>query len=172
MKCINNYIIEKLRINKNIDTPAMYNVGDKCLVLCLYNWNSPMLLANDRINCICLDVVEIVSINEDEVQYQYITSNFHVTDKVVRLPIKNESKYIHWIMETISIELILPNDESLEAIDYIMKNKEYDLIKKLGYSPSGYAEIIGKKLPVSFDKNHKVVNCPNEKLNKIKDLLS
>ena len=170
MKKINFYISERLKINKDIILNP-YNEGDKCLLLSLYNWDSKSFMNTDKVNSIGIDVCEIVSVDENEIQYQFITGNRHVTDKIITMSKKDKSDFFYSIMEDINIELLLTRYESISAIDYIKKNKKFDFINKLGFTPNGWKDFEGKEIQISFNKEHKEITFDENKIDKIEKLL-
>lgn len=170
MNNLREYIVEKLRINKDIILNP-YNEGDKCLLLCLYNWDSKSFTNTDKVNSIGIDVCEIVSVDEDEIQYQFITGNHHVTDQIITMSKKDKSEFFYSMIEDINIELLLTKDESIDAIDYIKKNKKFDLIDKLGFTPNGWKDFEGKEIQISFNKEHKEITFDENKVDKIEKLL-
>ena len=171
MKKISNYIFEKLHLNKDIILNP-YNEGDKCLLLSLYNWDSKSFMKNtDKKNFIGLDVCEIISVDKKEIQYQFITDNHHITNKIITMTKKDKSKFFYSIIQDINIELILTKDESIDIIDYIKKNKKFDFINKLGFTPNGWEDFEGKEIQISFNKEHKEIIFDENKIDKIEKLL-
>ena len=167
---LNAYIIEKLHLNKDIIL-NIYNKGDKCLLLSLYNWDNKSFMNKDKVNSIGLDVCEIISVNEKEIQYKFITGNHHVTNKIINMTKKDKSKFFYSIIDDINIEIILTKDESIDAIDYIKKNKKFDFINKLGFTPNGWKDFEGKEIQISFNKDHKEIIFDKNKIDKIENLL-
>lgn len=168
---INSYIIEKLRINDKTKLVRGYHAGDRCLVLSCYNWKNEKFMENDRINCVSLDVMEISSVNDEQMQFNYITTNIHTNDKLIKQPKRKESDYFFFDFNGLAVELMLPNDESIEAIEYIEKHKKYNIFKKLEYIPKGCEYLKNEDLPVTFDSDHKVIDFDKSKIKKIKNLL-
>ena len=55
MKQINNYILEKLHLSKDIKLDQ-YKVGDRCLMAYIVNWKSSVFKDNDKPIYLLLDV--------------------------------------------------------------------------------------------------------------------
>ena len=164
MKTLNNYIIEKLRINKNTDLGDKYNEGDTCLMISYIG-------AGDT--HISLDIMKILKIDGDKLYYDFKTSFAHVMG---RKPgpesniIKDKSEYWYSGDTRLLIEMIIPHYESLDVINEIEKNgNKYKFFKKLGYVPDDINSDINDEFNVMKSGNQfDFVLFTKDDINKLK----
>jgi len=158
MNSLSQYIIEKFKISKDIKTDK-YNIGDYCLAISLYNWESHNFNNNDAKVCIGLDILKLTDINKQENKIStifgdYITTYHHTnTHGIVKLDIssKDSSKYIYSKIYDLLLEVIIPEEEALNILKYIKKNKTFNILKQLEEVPDGF-EKLNKEIPISFEK--------------------
>lgn len=170
MKNLNNYIIEKLRLNKHIGTDQ-YKVGDRCLVLSITNWKSKSFLPSDNKILIHLDVMKIKGVNDNELYYKYLSSYYHKDDIIAKGKFKFDDRFYYNDIDGISLEIILPMDEGIEVLEEIENNKEFELLKLLDKCPNGFEEFEGKKIPITFSKDFKELVFSKEDIDKLIKLL-
>lgn len=158
MKTLNTYITEKFKISKDIKTDK-YNIGDYCLAISLYNWASPHFNNNDAKVCIGLDILKLTDIDKQENKISkifgdYITTYHHTnTHGIVKLEntAKDSSKYIYSKIYDLLLEVIIPEEEALNILKHIEKNKTFNILKKMEEVPEGF-ENLNKEIPISFEK--------------------
>ena len=169
MRDINNFIIEKLRINKdskpekiekniNIITD-LYEVGDKCL-----------LLTNKGIGRgekIYIDVVQIIQKSKTILRYKYLTninddfsSHFLKMGNIDAKDIKNNKCAM--CSELSAVKIIIPSDDCEKVIDELENNNMRLKFMSLWYKSNKIKEDSAIVL------QNKSEQLSKEKLNEIK----
>lgn len=169
MRDINNFIIEKLRINKdsklekiekkiNIITD-LYEVGDKCL-----------LITNRSINRgekIYIDVVQIIEKSKTILRYKYLTninddfsSHYLKMGNIDAKDIKNNKCAMY--SELSSVKIIIPSDDCEKVIDELENNNMRLKFMSLWYKSNKIKE---NSVVVLQNKSEQL---SKEKLNEIK----
>ena len=166
MRDINNFIIEKLRINKDsklekkINIIAdLYEVGDKCL-----------LITNKGIGRgekIYIDVVQIIEKSKTILRYKYLTNiNDNFSTHYLKMgntdakDIKNNKCAIYSELSTVKI--IIPSDDCEKVIDELENNNMRLKFMSLWYKSNKIKEDSAVVL------QNKSEQLSKEKLNEIK----
>lgn len=174
MKQINNYIVEKLHLSKDIKL-SQYKVGDRCLMAYIVNWKSSIFTKNDKPICLLLDVLKIKELDIDnrKISYQYITPFFHKTDTDIDGDEKFKiEKYIYFTVlnDDALIEILIPHQLSLYIMSEIEDKKEFNLFDYLKIYPKGFEEIEKTDIPISF--NSERIDYDEAKIKKLKEVLN
>jgi hypothetical protein len=179
MKQINNYIVEKLHLSKDIRLDQ-YKVGDRCLMAYIVNWKSSIFTKNDKPICLLLDVLKIKELDIDnrKISYQYITPFFHRTDTDVNgdekfnIEKNDKKQYIYFTVlnDDVLIEILIPHQLSLFVMSEIEDKKEFNLFDYLKFYPKRFEEIEKTDIPISF--NSEKIDYDEAKIKKLKEVLN
>lgn len=134
MKTLDNYIIEKLKLNKNtveeLDIPSImsqYKVGDICLDIIMY-------IDKKTPQKILLNLCKITKVDGDVLAAKGIKINKNDGDDlIIRLTVNqyHKSKNFKYVNTAGKggATLVLPHDESLKILNEIKANKELNFYK-------------------------------------------
>jgi len=139
MKQINNYIIEKLHLNKYIkvkdkiikNLTDLYEVGDICLYLC-----DSGTRYTEKIK---IEVIKITNVSKTLIKFEYLTNlnlvTYSKTDyiKINRTDISKIDKYNYaYHSGNGYTKVIIPDEECLNILEEIKEEKmEFDLYSHL-----------------------------------------
>ena len=171
MKNLNNYILEKLRINKDLKQGDRYKIGDKCLMVSL------LTSRKQGEYHLSLDILRIVKITEDTLYYEFLTGFNHAMnlDKPAECKIeKNKGKYWNSHIFDCMCEVFIPHEESLEIIEKIDKNREFQLFRELNYMPEEFDKFVNEDESFKLGRLNQaleVIDYTDEDIKKLKDTL-
>lgn len=171
MKDLNSYIIEKLHLNKDIKQGDRYEVGDKCLMV------SVTTNGKQGEYRLSLDILKILKITEDTLYYEFLTGFSHAMnlDKPAECKIeKNKGKYWNSHIFDWMCEVFIPHEESLEIIEKIDKNREFQLFRELDYIPEEFNKFVKGDESFKLGKLNQaleVLDYTDEDIKKLKDTL-
>ena len=128
MKTFNQYIIEKLRINKDIEFEAdvldKYSTPDKCLFISKITTSKGAVFS-------VIDAIKIRSkIDDKKIMYEYLTDCFKKKESldILYIDVKDNDKYIvdrSRIDKMLSV--IIPANEGKKIIDDLLKENSYSI---------------------------------------------
>lgn len=171
MNTLQQYISEKLRINKDIKQSDRYKIGDKCLMV------SVATNGNQGEYHLSLDILRIVKITEDTLYYEFLTGFSHAMnlDKPAECKIeKNKGKYWNSHIFDWMCEVFIPHEESLEIIEKIDKTRKFQLFRELDYMPEEFDKFVKKDESFKLGKlkqDLEVLDYTDEDIKKLKDTL-
>lgn len=172
---LNTYIIEKLKINKDSNL-SKYNIGDHCLLLSFYNWESNNLKSNNNEITIGIDVVKLRKITDEQIHYDFLTTFGHTDDNTAIMNIDNKirkhSRYYCSNLLNFIIEAIIPANESFDIIKEIEKKKSFNLFNKIGYCPEEFKSFENVDVPIKLSEENKTIEITQQDINEIKNKLN
>lgn len=177
MKDLNNYILEKLTINKDIEIEKslkdLYSIGDRCLVLIHYTQDKK----SSHPGFILIDAVEIKKMLKESFECIYLT-HFSNRDTEEKLFFKHtyyqekDFKFLRsYTRPGLKNMVLIPENECEKLLEYIEKNKRvcfYDLLRN-NYSNHP----IGENIIATVD-HHPIIwrnirGISSEKIEKLKE---
>lgn len=136
MNNLKQYIVEKLNLNKDINSDKQYNKGDKCLLL---------TFRSKPENIVSLNIIYIKE-NKKELEYKYLTSFIPKEDKADMYSLKeneiDKKTAQYWFFtqgpdNNIILQFIIPHNESLDMIETIIENNGTNNLNNIiGYNYS------------------------------------
>jgi len=180
MKKINNYIIEKLKLNKEVKKPTLldkYDVDDNCLLLTLFPHKNDIIWMPEAVKIIGKTIHK----NDKFIYFKYITYISHIEtprpqNRKFNYPENNEPNYII-ADEKYIFEILLDSETSKDFLQKFKPGNQYSISDFIGdYEITYFNDIRDKELDLTeyHDKQYftrKEDTLSNESLKELKRVI-